>query len=168
VKATVSELSDLVSISYLELCTIADQVSTSSPETRTSSSRMDKLLHKIHQAYASNDSLGILVITDMPSSYITLRSEVLPSAHKLATLPQPELDAVTLPQAGYQVGWSYGKEQLDRFRVDTSKGSFYFNPLSEDLLSDIQQRNGETQNVQEIAGWNNPGYVTSNRLPSTI
>lgn len=107
-----------------------------------------ELLAKIGAAYGGNDSdedcadssLGILAVTDVPN-LPTLRSRLLPIAHKLANLPPSELSKVECPDAGYQVGWSHGKEKVEGDnKFDTGKGSFYFNPLVDDLERAILNR----------------------------
>jgi len=40
----------------------------------------------------------------------------------------------------YSVGWSHGKEQLQSGQADYSKGSFYANPLTNDIIASILQR----------------------------
>ena len=72
-------------------------------------------------------SLGILVVTDLPPSFSTLRSTVLSDSSHLAALPRSRLDSLTNPSAKYLVGWSHGKEQLRPGVVDTLKGSYYIN-----------------------------------------
>lgn len=72
-------------------------------------------------------SLGILVVKDLDTRFHTLRREVLSSASQLAALPDAELEALSLPESKYLVGWSCGKETLRSGRYDTLKGSFYAN-----------------------------------------
>lgn len=72
-------------------------------------------------------SLGILVVTDLPSSFPALRSRVLASSSRLATLPAPTLQSLINPVAKYLVGWSHGVETLRPGVVDTQKGSYYIN-----------------------------------------
>lgn len=73
------------------------------------------------------DSLGILVISGLPSSFQTLRSRVLTNSSRLASLSSAKLDKLTKPSAKYLVGWSHGKETLRPGVVDTYKGSYYIN-----------------------------------------
>lgn len=73
------------------------------------------------------DSLGILVVTDLPSTFPSLRSRVLSNSSRLASLPTPTLNSLTNPSAKYLVGWSHGVETLRPGVVDTAKGSFYMN-----------------------------------------
>lgn len=73
------------------------------------------------------DSLGILVVSDLPSSFSTLRSRVLKSASQLASLPTETLSSLTSPTSKYLVGWSHGVETLRPGVVDTGKGSYYVN-----------------------------------------
>lgn len=92
------------------------------------------LIHKIEQAFGSNeDCLGIIAVTDLPPSFSTQRSSLLPLARKLATLS--DLDECVKPDAFYSVGWSHGREQLAPGKPDLAKGSFYANPLTDDVLA---------------------------------
>jgi hypothetical protein len=72
-------------------------------------------------------SLGILVVTDLPPNFPTLRSRVLANSSHLAALPSPTLQSLTNPTAKYLVGWSHGVETLRPGVVDTQKGSYYIN-----------------------------------------
>jgi isopenicillin N synthase-like dioxygenase len=73
------------------------------------------------------DSLGILVVTDLPPAFPTLRHKVLSNSSRLAALPSPTLQSLTNPTAKYLVGWSHGVETLKPGIVDTAKGSYYLN-----------------------------------------
>ncbi|EXJ73326.1 uncharacterized protein A1O5_03086 [Cladophialophora psammophila CBS 110553] len=73
------------------------------------------------------DSLGILVVTDLPSTFPSLRQKVLTNASRLAHLPPQKLQNLTKPSAKYLVGWSHGVETLRPGVVDTAKGSYYIN-----------------------------------------
>ncbi|KIW28271.1 uncharacterized protein PV07_07949 [Cladophialophora immunda] len=73
------------------------------------------------------DSLGILVVTDLPPTFPPLRQKVLSNASRLAHLPPPTLQTLTKPSAKYLVGWSHGVETLRPGVVDTAKGSYYMN-----------------------------------------
>ena len=73
------------------------------------------------------DSLGILVVTDLPPSFPSLRATVLSNSSRLAALPASKLESLTNPTAKYLVGWSHGVETLRPGVVDTAKGSYYIN-----------------------------------------
>lgn len=72
-------------------------------------------------------SLGILVVTDLPNQFPSLRSKVLASSSSLAHLPSDQLGALVNPEAKYLTGWSHGVETLRPGLIDTAKGSFYIN-----------------------------------------
>ncbi|KAJ5934217.1 hypothetical protein N7466_003764 [Penicillium verhagenii] len=72
-------------------------------------------------------SLGIVVVKDLPESFIKLRAQVLSSASYLAALPPNELESLESPESKYLVGWSCGKETLKSGHFDTLKGSYYVN-----------------------------------------
>ncbi|KAL7499497.1 hypothetical protein ACHAWT_007778 [Skeletonema menzelii] len=138
---------DIVKISYDDLVTACSSNNDHSP--------VDNL---IDQAYANSSSLGILAITDIPSLPL-LRSKLLPLAPKLAALPAQQLDEITAPQSQYQVGWSHGREKLEGDKLDFSKGSYYANPLTDDLVKSMLERrryyhdcnhnNGDESNVHD-------------------
>ncbi|OGE51688.1 hypothetical protein PENARI_c012G06653 [Penicillium arizonense] len=72
-------------------------------------------------------SLGIIVVKDLPSTFVELRKKVLSNASYLAALPESELESLTSPESKYLVGWSCGKETLKSGHFDTLKGSYYVN-----------------------------------------
>lgn len=73
------------------------------------------------------DSLGILVVKDLPEQFPSLRSSVLANSSRLAALPEDRLSRLINPEAKYLVGWSHGVETLKPGVVDTAKGSYYMN-----------------------------------------
>lgn len=73
------------------------------------------------------DSLGIVLINELPDSYSNLRRRVLSQASFLLQLPAKSLEALEAPEAFYLVGWSRGKEKLASGLPDTNKGSYYIN-----------------------------------------
>lgn len=73
------------------------------------------------------DSLGIIVVTDLPASFPALRTSVLTNSSRLAALPTNTLKSLTNPTAKYLVGWSHGVETLKPGVIDTAKGSYYMN-----------------------------------------
>lgn len=72
-------------------------------------------------------SLGILVVTGLPTEFASLRTTVLANASRLAALPPATLERLTNADAKYLVGWSHGKESLREGVVDDKKGSYYIN-----------------------------------------
>ncbi|KAI9899356.1 hypothetical protein N3K66_005817 [Trichothecium roseum] len=73
------------------------------------------------------DSLGILVVKDVPPEFAQLRHTVLSYASYLGNLPKEELDKLENSKAKYLTGWSLGKETLKNGQADTHKGSYYAN-----------------------------------------
>lgn len=127
------------------------------------------LIHQIGQAFGSNDnSLGILGVSDVPH-FAKHRLELLPLAREVALLAGTYDDDSSNPLVNadslYSVGWSHGKEQLITAatgsttggviaRPDTHKGSFYANPLTDDLVGDIICRTVEESpscNITRVA-----------------
>lgn len=98
-----------------------------------------KVLSDIGKGFG-DEGLGIIAITDVPN-LSELRSKLLHLSYKLATsLSKEDLDRLTLPESGYSVGWSHGKEKLEGDKFDTSKGSFYVNPMTDDIVADVLDR----------------------------
>ncbi|CAH6719899.1 hypothetical protein CLIB1444_02S19108 [[Candida] jaroonii] len=73
------------------------------------------------------DSLGIIVIKDLPSYYQELRLKVLKSASVLANQPPELLETLEDEESSWITGWSCGKEKLRSGLPDYNKGSFYVN-----------------------------------------
>lgn len=126
----------IVTISYKELPTTSDSSGEVAPSSPSAA-----LLERIGLAFGdSPESLGILAVTDVPG-FPALRNRLLPLARSLAEdLSPDELDEVTVPASGYQVGWSHGKEKVEGDKFDVGKGSFYANPLTDDLLGAVKDR----------------------------
>ena len=89
--------------------------------------------------FTSLNSLGIIAITNIPNLQ-AIRMKLLPIAEKLATLSNEELSKITAHEAAYQVGWSHGREKLEGDKPDLSKGSFYANPLTDNLVETMLER----------------------------
>ncbi|GAB7353230.1 hypothetical protein MBLNU459_g3747t1 [Dothideomycetes sp. NU459] len=101
-------------------------------------------------------SLGIIVVRDLPSHFVTLRKQLLSYSSYLASLPQSELEKLESPESKWLVGWSCGKETLKDGRYDTLKGSYYVNP--------VQDKDLHAQAVQKYP--NLPEYNAPNVWPS--
>ena len=114
------------------------------------------VLEKIAQAFGSeNNSFGILAVTEVPTLH-EKRAQLLPLARRVALLPNKE--EVISEESKYQTGWSHGKE-IFAGKPDTAKGSFYANPLIDDL-STIRQ--DIPQDIRD----NNPGFFAPNVWPT--
>ncbi|OAA40629.1 hypothetical protein NOR_05717 [Metarhizium rileyi] len=73
------------------------------------------------------DSLGILIVKDVPQEFPQLRRMTLSYASYLGNLPAEELGKLENARAKYLTGWSLGKETLKNGQADTFKGSYYAN-----------------------------------------
>ncbi|GBL50669.1 hypothetical_protein [Candidozyma auris] len=74
------------------------------------------------------DSLGIIIVKDLPEHFKALRHKVLQSISVLANLPQDELKKLESPESMWLTGWSCGKEVLSKTgEPDFNKGSYYVN-----------------------------------------
>jgi isopenicillin N synthase-like dioxygenase len=139
----------VVTISYNDLVRI----------TLENSVKQD-LLIKIGQAFGNDDEcLGILAVTDVPRLE-PMRHKLLTLARDLALLPMEELGAVTDEASGYQVGWSHGKEKVEGDKLDLAKGSFYANPLTDNLLE-------SRPNTDPKLARDNPAFFAPNIWPTS-
>lgn len=96
---------------------------------------------KIGEGWGVN-GLGIIAVTGIPK-YQELRAKLLRLSYRLATETPKEVlesDALTIPESFYSVGWSHGKEKVEGDKYDTAKGSFYANPITDDVVQDIMRR----------------------------
>ncbi len=110
-------------------------------------SEEESVLTKIGQGFGV-DGYGIIAITNIPN-YTGLRGRLLHLGRQLATeTPQKILDELTIPESYYTTGWSHGKEKVEGDKFDTGKGSFYANPITDDVVNDVLQRDFEGQNEQ--------------------
>ncbi|KAK5992478.1 hypothetical protein PT974_05885 [Cladobotryum mycophilum] len=80
----------------------------------------------LQQAFGP-DSLGILIVKDVPQEFAQLRHLALSYGSYLGNLPGEELAKLENPKAKYLTGWSLGKETLKNGQADTFKGSYYAN-----------------------------------------
>lgn len=127
---------EVVTLSYNDLVSACEQLN--GDVSTTTVNNIDTVIDRAFGS-ASLNSLGIIAITDIPN-LSSLRLKLLPMAEKLATLKSEELDSITAHEAAYQVGWSHGREKLEGDKPDWSKGSFYANPLTDDLVETMLER----------------------------
>lgn len=133
----------------------------------------------IGRAYDGNDSLGILSVKDVPG-LPELRQRLLPMAAQIPALPSAVLSQCVVKEACYAVGWSHGKEELTPGVPDLSKGSFYANPLVNDLsramLARHQQQQDQTSasdsvtyeaNLKRLVAAN-PSFFAPNVFPASM
>jgi isopenicillin N synthase-like dioxygenase len=106
-KTVLRRFSGVVNISYPEL--LAEE----------------PLISKIEEAYGPG-GFGVLTISDIPG-FLEKREKLLPMASKLAKLSPKDLEKLEVPEVGWSIGWSHGRESYMDV-PDFSKGSFYANP----------------------------------------
>ncbi|KAI1334106.1 hypothetical protein F5Y15DRAFT_409876 [Xylariaceae sp. FL0016] len=73
------------------------------------------------------ESLGILIVKDVPADFTALRHKLLSYASYMGNLSEKDFETFTNETAKYLVGWSKGKEKLKDGSADEYKGSFYAN-----------------------------------------
>lgn len=83
----------------------------------------------IEQAYGAGGT-GLLAVRHVPG-FVEAKRRLFQLAHQLVHLPHDYLEKeLTDRESLYNAGWSFGKEKLGD-TPDTSKGSFYFNPVTD-------------------------------------
>jgi len=120
----------------------------------------------IEQAF-STTGLGLLAITEVPHHLLTnQRLQLLRLSQRLATLPPSQLEEITDHASSYQVGWSHGREKLEGSKLDYSKGSFYANPLTENLVETMLERRCITDagDDSDLAEWDKSLSIISTDL----
>jgi hypothetical protein len=99
-------------------------------------------------------SLGILIVSDLPPHFPSLRARVLRNISRLAHLPPKDLDELTNGKAKYLVGWSHGKETLRPGVVDTMKGSYYVNCAFDSSDPRLEKMRQDWQGFEEYTAPN--------------
>jgi len=101
-----------VTISYPTLVSV--------PETLSAS---------IEEAFGSDPKcLGIIIVRDLPPSFIAYRERLLKLASKFARLDESIREKYADAASRYSFGWSHGKEIMNG-KPDLLKGSYYANPI---------------------------------------
>ncbi|KAA0150160.1 hypothetical protein FNF29_05401 [Cafeteria roenbergensis] len=136
---------DVVMIDYAEL---------------TDPSPPPSLIGRIQRAYGPN-GLGILAVSNVPD-YEERRKALLPLARRLASLPEDELTKLEDPASFYSVGWSHGKEVFQG-KPDLAKGSFYANPLHNEVDLSALGEEEAARLRKEYAP-----FLAANRWPESI
>ncbi|KAF7310575.1 RIC1 domain-containing protein [Mycena chlorophos] len=91
------------------------------------------LTESIEKAFGSSpESLGIIVVRDLPPEYAGYRERLLKLAHAFATkLDDRAREQYVDARSRYSFGWSHGKEIMNG-KPDLLKGSYYANPIVDD------------------------------------
>ncbi|KAG8833769.1 hypothetical protein FRC17_010142 [Serendipita sp. 399] len=88
-----------------------------------------KLQDSIKRAFGSEaDCLGIIIVDNLPSEYVSYRERLLLLADRFAALPEETREKYADASSRYSFGWSLGKEIMNG-KPDTLKGSYYANPI---------------------------------------
>ncbi|KZT74903.1 Clavaminate synthase-like protein [Daedalea quercina L-15889] len=94
----------------------------------------------IAKAFGSQpDCLGIVVVRDLPQSYVAAREKLLRLAYRFANLDHETRERCADQQSKYSFGWSHGKEIMNG-RPDLLKGSYYANPIMDTPNVTAEQR----------------------------
>ncbi|PPQ67417.1 hypothetical protein CVT25_005996 [Psilocybe cyanescens] len=94
----------------------------------------------IEKAFGSDpESLGIIVVRDLPAEYPQYRERLLKLAYQFAHLDEAVRESYSDPGSKYSFGWSHGKEIMNGL-PDTLKGSFYANPIAENATVFSEER----------------------------
>jgi len=125
------------------------------------------LINQVGQAYGAS-GLGILTVSGIPG-FSELRQRLLPLAAKIPKLPPDELAKCISEESHYSTGWSHGKEELTPGVPDLSKGSFYVNPLVNDLCQAMLERDNhrDPEDLKKLAQ-ENPSFFAPNIFPDSM
>ena len=130
------------------------------PSSTTNPTGGERLVEQIGAAFGPH-GLGLLAVSGVPD-FSAKRQALLPLAAQLPTLPDLPVDPASL----YSVGWSHGKEELTPGQPDMAKGSFYANPLTEDLAQALEQRDGSLFPSRQQAA-QHPEFYAPNVWPTS-
>jgi len=114
------------------------------------------LSDRIAEAFGK-DGLGILTVKNVPNMR-TLRGALLPLARRFAVLDEETKAKYVHAPSFYSFGWSHGKEKLQGGKPDSSKGSYYANPIY-DVVTDDEHI------IQKYPGFAHPNIWPSEDLP---
>ena len=110
---------------------------------------------QINQAFGPN-GLGIIIIRHvigLPQA----RNDLFDQGRKFSKLDPQIQKNYESPDSNYSFGWSRGKEMMSKGQVDTMKGSYYANPLNDNLAQ------GDMTLIKKY-----PGYFTPNIWPTDV
>ena len=94
--------------------------------------------------------LGIIIVRNVPNLDVA-RNRLFSIGRRFAQLDPEIQKRYESPASNYSIGWSRGKEMMKSGHTDMSKGSFYANPLQDDIS------NGNEELVKTY-----PGHFTKN------
>ena len=106
----------------------------------------ENLIGQVKESFGPQ-GLGILAVDGIPK-FGVLRNVLLPLA---AQLPEKVDGNCIHEKSKYSVGWSYGKEELSPGKPDFGKGSYYGNPLVENWVKVLTNRDGREDHWKEQA-----------------
>lgn len=143
----------VVSIAYSDLVSFSQETGGKDG----GACQANNMIAKIGQAFG-HGKLGILQVTGVPT-LDEKRRRLLPLARQVALLE--DKTQVISESSNYQVGWSHGKEVFADGKPDVAKGSFYANPLYDDITTISKE--GLPQDVIDA----NPGFFAPNVWPTS-
>ncbi|BGP37355.1 hypothetical protein JCM10450v2_001262 [Rhodotorula kratochvilovae] len=94
---------------------------------------------------SSPDSLGLVIVSDLPPEFPELRRRLLLLSNAFASLPEETREKYAHPASHFSYGWSHGKEVMNG-KPDTLKGSYYNNP-SQDLTPGLHAGDAPVANI---------------------
>ncbi|KAL5614960.1 hypothetical protein BROUX41_005028 [Berkeleyomyces rouxiae] len=136
--------------------TVATPVTVSLNDLETGNISFDTL-----QEAFGPESLGILIVQDVPAAFKMLRHRVLSYASYLGNLPAEELEKLENTASKYLTGWSLGKEVLKSGKADVSKGSYYAN-----CAFYVNPSLDAAESTEEFSIESFPEYLSPNIWPS--
>lgn len=88
----------------------------------------DQIIDLINKSYGNEDSLGVLLITNIPN-FDNQKLELMKLSKKFAEFPEEIKKKYEDKDSLYAFGWSHGKEKFKNGKYDSKKGSYYANPI---------------------------------------
>lgn len=95
----------------------------------------EQILDLINKSYGDEESLGVLLITNIPN-FDNEKLELMKVSKRFAELPEDTKKKYEDKESLYAFGWSHGKEKFKNGKYDSKKGSYYANPIHDVITDD--------------------------------
>jgi hypothetical protein len=166
---------EIVTVSYDDL--LAFDTTTERRQQQQQQQHVS-LVEQIGNKAFGRHGLGIVIVSNVPN-FSDYRNALLPLAAQIpdlidatTTTATTTTTTTTTPsnslidaRSYYSVGWSHGKEVLSTTgQPDWNKGSYYANPLTDDLLRTLQGHHGPSPTRTQTA-LEHPEFFANNLWP---
>lgn len=95
----------------------------------------DQIIDLINKSYGDENSLGVLLITNIPD-FDKEKFELMRLSKRFAESPEEVKKEYEDKESLYAFGWSHGKEKFKNGKYDSKKGSYYANPIHDHITDD--------------------------------